>query len=679
MASGRDLAAFILKSGVETGDLHVERILQSLTPQQVKYATYLALASWAGAPILLDQVSRESPGIHAFLSAFYSQYPRPALEAAVAAKDGPLFLLLEYAATFFYNGGNYLGFGDTKVIPRVAKADLVALVAPYPDVAAKLADVVDAIYDDTDSLLTLGWAPGSVTAYYEPRDFTAAEGEAIDNLLKAAKIRPNNTKVTRLSDRYDVRRISIEIDDVGLQIGEVNGLPVFVTKGLHSETLKKVNKWLSLAKDAALNAAEAEALAALIRHWETGSVEEHIQYSELWVDDSDPIVEFHHGVVEDSRDPAGHRAEYESLVAAVDPEESRFLHDFVGRASAILPLLPYPRCYERKSFTPPSYNAINILTFCVSLMPIGINLPNYDEVRLTKGFKNVSLSNVMNALPVTPEKVPFIPNEQLPEFIELFYRQNVLSVAAHELYGHGSGTLLKQEDVAGGQIRSLIDPDKVVDTFWGEGETWQGVFGGLSNAWEECRAETTALYLAFKDEVLDMYGVAPEQRLSFKVVSTLDMLHSAIKGLPCYDPSGGQWLQPHSRARFVILRVAVEWGKGAVSVRQVDGTYKIFVDKDNLDGLIEAVTKLLKHLNYYKAARLLDEATRFMNEIGTPDDFWLDVRKQAELLKRPSAVDCGAVLKKTDDGYTLARSGAETATVLDVFGSIVENIRLALE
>jgi dipeptidyl-peptidase-3 len=473
--------------------------------------------------------------------------------------------------------------------------------------------------------------------------------------------------------------MSIEIDDVGLRIGEVNGLPVFVTKGLHSETLKKVNKWLSLAKDVALNATEAEALAALIRHWETGEIDDHIRYSELWVDDTDPVVEFYHGVVEFYHDPAGHRCEYESFVAAVDPGESRFLHDFVRHASTILPLLPYPPCYERSNFIPPNYNALNILTFCVTGMWIGINIPNYEEVRMVKSFKNVSMSNVISALPVSPANCPFIPDEQLPEFIELFDSEYILNVAAHELYGHGSGTMLKQADVAGGQIRSLIDPDKVVDTFWKDDETWQGVFGGLANPLEECRAEATSLHLTLKDEVLDLYGVAPEKRMSFKVVSALSMLQAGVKNLIAYEPALGRWLRAHAQARFTIVKAAVDWGKGAVSVRKVAETYKIFVDKNNLGGLIEAVAKLLKHLNYYKAARLPDEAVQFMNEMSTPNDFWLDVRKQAEQLESKKPVFCGAVVRKTDDSYTLARCGGETLTVLDMVESIVESMRLALE
>ena len=77
--------------------------------------------------------------------------------------------------------------------------------------------------------------------------------------------------------------------------------------------------------------------------------------------------------------------------------------------------------------------------------------------------------------------------------------------------------------------------------------------------------------------------------------------------------------------------------------------------------------------------RLPDEASQFMSEMSTPDDFWLDVRKQAQQLKVARPVFCGAVVRKTDDGYTLARCGGEPVTVLDVVESIVESTRLALE
>lgn len=66
-------------------------------------------------------------------------------------------------------------------------------------------------------------------------------------------------------------------------------------------------------------------------------------------------------------------------------------------SSLILNSLPVPSFLHRETFIPPTYKAIEIIAFVTSGMPIGINIPNYDEIRNTFGYKNVSLINVMSA------------------------------------------------------------------------------------------------------------------------------------------------------------------------------------------------------------------------------------------------------------------------------------------
>jgi len=111
-----------------------------------------------------------------------------------------------------------------------------------------------------------------------------------------------------------------------------------------------------------------------------------------------------------------------------------------------------------------------------------------------------------------------------------------------------------------------------VKTYYGEDETHQTAFGGIVSGIEECRAEATSLYLAFKDEVLEMYGIAPELRARDEISSALTMLHAGLKTLTCYAPEVNQWKQAHARARFAIVRAAILWGRGSVSVRPADGT-----------------------------------------------------------------------------------------------------------
>merc|ERR1711915_1057051 len=108
-------------------------------------------------------------------------------------------------------------------------------------------------------------------------------------------------------------------------------------------------------------------------------------------------------------------------------------------------------------------------------------------------------------------------------------------------------------------------------SFYEKGENFNSKFTNLASAYEECRAETVALYLGLVDDILDVFGVAADDREDLKYVSWLDMMYAGIRGLEMYQPSQGKWGQAHSQARYVILRVALEAGEGLVKVVETTG------------------------------------------------------------------------------------------------------------
>lgn len=102
--------------------------------------------------------------------------------------------------------------------------------------------------------------------------------------------------------------------------------------------------------------------------------------------------------------------------------------------------------------------------------------PNYDDIRQSEGFKNVSLGNVLSAK-APNEKIPFIADSDLALYQKYRDAAFEVQVGIHELLGHGTGKLL-QETKSGVYNFDNKNPPispvsgKPVTTWYKEGQTW---------------------------------------------------------------------------------------------------------------------------------------------------------------------------------------------------------------
>jgi dipeptidyl-peptidase-3 len=79
-------------------------------------------------------------------------------------------------------------------------------------------------------------------------------------------------------------------------------------------------------------------------------------------------------------------------------------------------------------------------------------------------------------------------------------------------------------------------------------------------------------FLSCNLDVLKIFGhTEPTKQDDIVYVNWLSLCHAAVRGIEMYSPASSEWKQAHSQARFVMLQVLIEAGKGFVSVKAITG------------------------------------------------------------------------------------------------------------
>lgn len=600
---------------------------EGLSDKERRYAHHLSRASWWGAFITLCQNSPEAPDVFCLLTGLFRSQPLDSLKAQAVEKgimtEDDFKSLLIYYSGLMYNCGNYLGFGDRKFVPIISQDQLLNLVKiskSYLEDPDKIMEfynrAVSRMYDLAEDKKFFGMPPGGVTMYFTP-NCTQEDAELCKRYMTARNIEAWNSRLLKHEEGskvvYDIRFASVEKGACeGITVSEdtFEDHTFTITRGDYSEILSEMAKELAKAKEFAANDGEVNMLDKYIESFTTGSVTAHKEGSTFWVKNKSPAVEVYTGFIEVYRDPTNQRAEFESFVAMVNREQSKKFDTLVQKAEKeILPLLPWGKDFEDDEFMRPDFSSLDIMTFATSGLPIGINIPNYKDVKEEQGFKNVSLTNVLAAR--TGDKSTQFLSEEDIALREKFGSTSLeICVGLHELLGHGSGKFLRRKD--DGSLN--FDPSKVMNpfsdekvTFYETGENYQTKFTSLGSAYEECRAETVALYLCLNDDVLDIFNIPAESKEDIKYILWLDMFFAGIKGLEMYQMKQGQWGQAHSQARYVILQVALEAGQGLVEVKEVvgkDGLPDILLTLDRSKIATvgkDAMGKFLRKLQVYRS------------------------------------------------------------------------------
>lgn len=633
--------------------LEIKEHFDALNSKEQLYAHHIAKASWIGGRVILHQTTPTASALFDLLRAtFSSEDPTKlgdleAQRTKAGLSEDEFTFVLEYAAQVLGNLANYKSFGDSKFIPRVSadKFRKVVEAAPRAKEALKLFDkLADEIYAIQPRARTLLGYPdaGHVTGYYTD-NVTQADIKAVQKWYEGRGKDALNTRLFKRSDGVFELRIA-SADTLPTEKHDVPDLDgkLEVVYGDFAAEMKGVADELEQAIQYAANEHQKKMLEAYVEHFRTGDIDKHKESQREWIQDIGPTVETNIGFVESYRDPAGVRAEFEGFVAMVNKEMTKKFERLVNSAPVYIPKLPWGKDFEKDEFRKPDFTSLEVLSFATGGVPAGINIPNYDDIRMTFGFKNVSLGNVLNAK-APDEKITFLSESDAELFQKLRGPAFEVQVGIHELLGHGSGKLL-QENADGTANFDLKNPPtnpltgKPVEHWYAPGETWGSKFKTIAASYEECRAESVAMFLSTDKGLLEIFGhtdSTEESADDIMYIGWLQMARAGLIALEFYDPTAKKWGQAHMQARHAILRVFLDAGDDFVTIKKNgDDDLVISLDRSKIHSVgMPAIDKFLTALQIYKATGDVQGGSALYDKYTSISDEWLP-RRDIVLAKR---------------------------------------------
>ncbi|PHH89105.1 hypothetical protein CDD83_6632 [Cordyceps sp. RAO-2017] len=667
-----DLAHYLADAPPSVVRLEIEKHFDALSDRQKRYAHFISKSCFAGTRIVLRQLSPESEPIYDLILALHKhcQGDWTSLASKAGVSDSDLTHFLEYAAMFLGNLGNYKSFGDSKFLPRCSEKSLAALASTSPEASKFYQATKGAIFSsDKPAAMHLGFPDAGHMSTYYPNSpgITKDDIEAVSAWMENKGLLPENTRLRKDSDgNFDiliasaVASVPAEGGDIGketsfvVEDGPLKGRTIKLIFGDYADEMRQITNYIKHAADNADNETQKQMHLNYATSFEKGSLEAYKDAQRNWIRDKGPMVESNIGFVETYRDPAGVRGEWEGFASMVNLERTRAFGKLVSAAPSLIPLLPWDKAFEKDKFLSPDFTSLEVMTFNGSGIPAGINIPNYDDIRQTEGFKNVSLGNVLSAK-APNEKIPFIREEDLDVYKKYRDASFEVQVGLHELTGHGCGKLLQETSPGVYNFDKENPPvspvsQKPITTWYKPGQTWGSVFGSIAASYEECRAELVAMHLSCEFPVLEIFGFG-DGKLDMDgeagdvlYASYLSMARAGLASLEMWDPKSQKWGQAHSQARFSILKCFLEAGDGFCKLDHAkddvsDLTIKLDRSKILTSGR-DAVAKYLQKLHVFKSTADVDNGTKFYTDMTTVEpDFWgTKIRKVVLDNKQPRKV-----------------------------------------
>ncbi len=599
------------------------RGFEHLSLRQKKLIYFLAEAALTGRDILWDQNGRYNLRIRRLLEAVYTDYP--------GDRTTPDFLAFEtYLKRVWFSNGIHHHYSCDKFRPAFSPDFLrnALKVIHYngeetapctenhsqrPVDGGTSADpatpsqrpvdggtsAVDALCDELFPIIfdpavlpkRVNQAFGqdlvqtSAANYYAP-DITQKEAEAFYQQMKDAAPDPAHPVMFGMNSRL--------VKEQGLLREDV-----WRSRGLYGMAIERIIYWLQQASTVAENQRQADVINKLIEFYRTGDLLTYDEYTILWVQETEGLVDFVNGFTESYGDPLGMKASWEGFANFKDNEATARTERLAANAQWFEDHSPVDDRFKKENCRGITAKVIIAAMLGGDLYPasaIGINLPNSNWVRAEHGSKSVTIGNLTEAYNQAARgngfREEFVVDEPTQQLIDAYGDVcDDLHTDLHECLGHGSGKLLPG-----------VDPDALK---------------AYGSTIEEARADLFGLYYIADQKLVEL-KLTPNVE-AYKSQYYTYLMNGLLTQLVRIEP-GKNIEEAHMRNRALIAHWVLEQAsycaptgtQPAVQLIQRDG--KTFVQINDYPTLRQLFGRLLAEIQRIKSEGDYDAAQRLVED-----------------------------------------------------------------
>ena len=549
---------------------------ESLPLKEKTLIWHLYQAAIAGRDIFYDQKHRHALEMRAILEQIIT---RPqGIDAATLAE------MQRYTKLFWINNGPYNNLTARKFVLKTtpeafANAARIAAKngATFPtasgeSVDAMLARLQPMFFDPTVDPIVTNKTPG------EGKDILQASANNLYSGVSMADLQG-------FTESYGLNSRLVKTDS---QLVE----EVYKVGGRYDAEITQIVKHLEAAIPFA-SEPMANALGALVQWYRTGEDADRITYDIAWVQDKASPVDTINGFIEVYMDPRGIKGSWEGLVFYVNQEKTARIKTLADNAQWFEDRMPWDPKYRKPQVQGIVANAIDVVVETGDsgpVTPIGINLPNDQNIREKYGSKSVALSNVNEAYAKsTPGSMrsEFVSSPEEAQRAEKFAEfGGELTTDMHEVIGHASG---RQAEGTKASPQTMLKEQ----------------FSAL----EEGRADLVGLYFIADPKLVELGIIAAADHDAIVRAEYEAYTRNALVQLRRVR-EGTQIEEDHMRNRQMIVRWLMANTK-AIEQRTRDGkTYLVMVDpkafREGVGRLLADVQRIKSEGDYAAARKLFE-------------------------------------------------------------------------